>query len=189
MNPRRRAAGKLVTLFVTGIAVMVIDSLPALVIVLVIVLGSAAIGRVRPAALLAQLRPVVWLLVAVVVANGLLVDWSQGALVGLRVLVLVTAACVVTLTTRVSELLAVLEAACRPLRVVGLDPTRVGLVLAMTIRFVPLLGELLEQIRQAQRARGGERLGISVITPLLVQTLRFADDLGDALQARGVGDR
>lgn len=58
----------------------------------------------------------------------------------------------------------------------------------MTIRFVLLLGELLERIREAQRARGLERPGVAVAAPLLVHTLLFADDLGDALTARGISD-
>lgn len=183
------AATKLVALLVGGVVLVLTDDLRWLsaagVAVAVLALGGA---RLRPTELLVALRPVLVVLTAIVVAQGLLAGWGTAAVVGARVLVLVLAATTVTLTTPVSDLLVVLETALAPLRVVGVDPTRAGLVLAMTIRFVPLLGALLARLRDAQRARGRERPGIGVVAPLLIATLRFADDLGDALEARGVAD-
>lgn len=189
MNPRIWATVKLLALVVGSVVAFFVTSPLALLVGVAIVVLLALRAEVSPRELLQQLRPLLWLTLAVVLAQGLLVDWREASLVGLRLLALVLAATVITLTTRVSELLTVLERACRPLAWVGIDPSRVGLVLAMTIRFVPLLGEMLGQIREAHRARGRERPGVAVVAPLLVHTLRFADDLGDALTARGVDDR
>lgn len=188
MIPTRWAALKLLALVIGSVVAYLVTSPSLLLAGLAAMVLLARRGEVSPRHLVRQLRPMLWLVLAVVLAQGLLVDWREATIVGLRLLVLVVAATTITLTTRVSDLLAVLERACRPLAWVGLDPSRVGLVLAMTIRFVPLLGELLTDIRAAQRSRGRERPGVTVVAPLLVQTLRFADDLGDALTARGVDD-
>lgn len=189
MNPRIWATIKLLALVIGSVVAFFVTSPLALLVGVTIVVLLALRAEVSPRELSKQLRPLLWLTLGIVLAQGLLVDWREASVVGLRLLALVTAATAITLTTRVSDLLTVLERACRPLAWVGIDPSRVGLVLAMTIRFVPLLGELLGQIREAQRARGRERPGVAVIAPLLVHTLRFADDLGDALTARGVDER
>lgn len=188
MNPRSWATTKLLALVIGSVVAYVVTSPLLLIVGATAVVLLAFRGGVSAQHLLRELRPVLWLTLAIVLVQGLLVDWLEASVVGLRLLVLVIAATTITLTTRVSDLLAVLERVCRPLAWVGIDPSRVGLVLAMTIRFVPLLGDLVAQIREAQRARGRERPGVTVVAPLLVHTLRFADDLGDALTARGVSD-
>jgi biotin transport system permease protein len=65
---------------------------------------------------------------------------------------------------------------------------RVGLLLNLAIRCVPLVIELASEVRDAQRARGLESSPRALVVPLLVRTLRRADELGEALAARGVGD-
>ena len=67
---------------------------------------------------------------------------------------LVLLAALVTLTTRTTDLVDALVAACRPLRLLGVDPERVGLMLALGIRCVPVVVGLAEDVRDAQRARG-----------------------------------
>ena len=110
----------------------------------------------------------------------------------LRLLALVLAAAVVTATTRVTAMVAVVERVCAPLRWVGVRPARVGLVLAMTLRFIPLVAERADRIREAQAARGGRVRGLRAVTttvvPLLVQVLQLAHTVSEALDARGADD-
>ncbi|SEB84938.1 biotin transport system permease protein [Paramicrobacterium humi] len=101
------------------------------------------------------------------------------------VLVLLLAA-LVTLTTRTSAMLDTVQRALVPFRRLGVNPDRIGLVLALTIRAVPVITGLAEQLRDAQRARGGRLSVRAYVVPLLVQSLRHADDTADALAARGV---
>ena len=93
-----------------------------------------------------------------------------------------------TLTTRVLDLLDVVERAASPLRLVGVRPDRVALLLALTLRAVPVLAATLDDVRDARRARGLERSPRALLVPLVVRTLRHADRLGEALVARGVDD-
>ena len=61
---------------------------------------------------------------------------------------------------------------------VGVRPARIGLVLAMALRFIPLVAERADRIREAQAARGGSTRGLrglrTTVVPLLVQVLQLA---------------
>ena len=110
----------------------------------------------------------------------------------LRLLALVLAAAVVTATTRVTAMVAVVERICWPLRWVGVRPARIGLVIAMALRFIPLIAERADRIREAQAARGGSVRGLrgltTTVVPLLVQVLQLAHTVSEALDARGADD-
>jgi biotin transport system permease protein len=82
--------------------------------------------------------------------------------------------------------LAVLQSLLRPLRRVGVDPEAVSMAVSLTLTMVPVVAGLAQRVRDAERARG-VRLGVRGVVPLLVLTLRHADQVGDALAARGVG--
>ncbi|UJP10930.1 energy-coupling factor transporter transmembrane protein EcfT [Microbacterium sp. KUDC0406] len=71
-----------------------------------------------------------------------------------RVVALVLLADLVTRTTRMGDLLAVLERVLRPLRRLGVDAEAVALTISLTIAMVPVIAGLAEQVRDAQRARG-----------------------------------
>jgi biotin transport system permease protein len=116
------------------------------------------------------------------------VGWARTSVIIGVILALVLLANLVTLTTRTTDLIDVVVALCRPLRVLCVDPVRVGLLLNLAIRCVPLVIELASEVRDAQRARGLESSPRALVVPLLVRTLRRADELGEALAARGVGD-
>lgn len=161
----------------------------ALVGVLVAGLGVA---RLPVAALARQARAVQWWLIGLFVFHALVTDVLTGAMTALRLLVLVLAAAVVTATTRVTEMVAVVERLCAPLRLVGVRPARIGLVIAMALRFIPVLAERAERIREAQAARGGSARGVrglrTTVAPLLVQVLQMAHTVSEALDARGADD-
>ncbi len=92
----------------------------------------------------------------------------------------------VVLTTRMSDLLTALERGLTPLRPLGVDPERVALLLMITIGTVPVLARLAGDVRDAQRARGARASLRAFVVPFLVVSLKHADQLGDALTARGV---
>ncbi|MGU3643859.1 energy-coupling factor transporter transmembrane component T [Microbacterium sp. C23T] len=90
------------------------------------------------------------------------------------------------LTTRVTELLDAFERGLGPLRRVGVDSERAALLLTVTLGTVPVLARLAGEVRDAQRARGG-RAGLrTFVVPFLIVSLKHADQLGDALAARGL---
>ena len=132
-----------------------------------------------------QLRPVLLFLVPVFLFHIILTDWMLGVETVLRILVLLLLAVLVTLTTKLSDMIDVLERAARPLRHIGVNPAKVGMMLSMVIRFIPLMMREAREILEAQRARGLDRSAIALLVPLLIKTLKMADNLADALDARG----
>jgi biotin transport system permease protein len=103
-----------------------------------------------------------------------------------RVLVVIVLAALITLTTRVPALLDATERALAPLRRFGVNPAGIGLVLALTITAIPVIGGFAADIREAQRARGAPVRLQTFVVPLLVMSLKHSDELADALTARGI---
>lgn len=103
-----------------------------------------------------------------------------------RVTALLLLASLLTLTTRMADLLEVLHRVLRPVHRVGVDADAVAMTLSLTITMVPVVAGFADQVRDAQRARG-VRLGVRAAVPLLVRALRHADEVSDALVARGLG--
>lgn len=136
----------------------------------------------------ATVRPLWILLLVTGVFQVLTLGWERAVAVVGGLLVSVALAGLVTLTTRVTDMLDVLMRGLRPLRRVGVDPFRVALLLALTIRCVPMLAGIVAAVREAQLARGAGRNPVALAVPVVVRTLRAADALGEALTARGLDD-
>ena len=190
---RTPAGWKLLALAGLSVLVFAVPTLPVVVGALVgVVVVGLAVARLPASVLLRQGRAVLWWLVALFVLHSLVTDVLTGTLTVLRLLALVLAAAVVTATTRVTAMVAVIERVCGPLRWVGVRPARIGLVIAMALRFIPLISERADRIREAQAARGGSVRGLRGLTrtvvPLLVQVLQLAHTVSEALDARGADD-
>jgi biotin transport system permease protein len=194
-SPVHRTPAGVKVLALAGLAVLVF-AVPTLPVAAGTLAGVALLGMLvarLPAGLLArQARAVSIWLVAIVAVHALATDWLTGVGTALRLLALVMAAAVVTGTTRVTAMVAVVERVCAPLRLLGVRPARVGLVLAMALRFIPLVAERADRIREAQAARGGSVRGLravrTTVVPLIVQVLQLATTVSEALDARGADD-
>lgn len=103
-----------------------------------------------------------------------------------RVSAALVVAVLLPLTTRVDDMLDALERGLGPLRRIGMDAERAALLLAVTITTIPVLARLAAEVREAQRARGVRPSLRAGLVPFTVLSLRHADQLGEALAARGV---
>ncbi|GGL88269.1 energy-coupling factor transporter transmembrane component T family protein [Nakamurella endophytica] len=147
-----------------------------------------ALARIPPGVAWTQLRPLRWLVVVVAAAQLLLAGWQQALWVTGGLVLTVALAALLTLTTRVTALLDVLHRLLRPLRRFGVDGDRVALLLALTIRLVPVLSGIVREVQEARTARGAGWSLTAVAAPAVVRALRTADHVGEALVARGVDD-
>jgi biotin transport system permease protein len=143
--------------------------------------GGAAFLRLG-----ARLLWPLWPFVAIV---GLWHLWSGdgpgGLAVILRLLTAVAAANLVTMTTRLSDMIAVIEGLAAPLARLGLPPRTLALAIALMIRFIPVLSDRLSQISESWRARSPRRPGWRILTPATLAALDDADHVAEALRARG----
>ena len=181
---RLPAGLKVLVLVVLGTAVFLIPSWQILLGILAAVIALYGVARFSPQILWAQIRPLVWLLVVFFAVQLWLNDWQAGLVVVTRLAIVVLFAALVTLTTRVSVMLAALERAMQPLRFVGINPEKVGLAFSLVLRFIPVIASVFDDVREAQKARGLDRNMLALSVPLIIRTLKMADDVADAIEAR-----
>ena len=185
---RAPAGLKLALMVAAGVGSVLLDTPVQVTAALLVVGGGYAVAGIPWRLALAQLRPLVWIGAFAAVFHVLVNGWERAfAVVGV-IAVLVLLAALVTLTTRTTDMVDAVVRGLGPLRRVGVDPERVGLLLALGIRSVPVVVGLAEEVRDAQRARGLTASPRAFAVPLIVRSLRHADALAEALVARGVDD-
>lgn len=144
-----------------------------------------ALGRRIAARALGLLRPL-WPFVAVLLVWHLWTgDPARGALIALRMATAVALANLVTMTTRLEDMIAVLERVAQPFARLGLPPRRLALAVALVIRFTPVLMERAARLADSWRARSPRRPGWRLAVPLALSALDDADRVAEALRARG----
>jgi biotin transport system permease protein len=152
------------------------------VVVTVVLYVIAGVG-LRQIAL--QTWAVKWVLLVTIAAQFIVLPPLTAAVNSGRVLVIIVLCALITLTTRVPDMLAAVERGLGPFRRFGVNPATVGLLLALTITAIPTITRFATEIRDAQRARGVPIRPQTFVVPLLIASLRHADDVGEALLARG----
>lgn len=101
---------------------------------------------------------------------------------------LALAAVSLTATTSINEMVDALTRWARPLHVIGVDPDRVALTVALTIGALPGTIAIARETRDAARARGVDRNPRAYLSPFVIRVVARAHESGDALHARGIGD-
>lgn len=89
-------------------------------------------------------------------------------------------------TTRVQDMVTVLARIAVPIPAWRARRERVELMLALTIGCIPRVGRLAAGAREAALARGGRARPTVVLPAVVVRTVAAADDLADAMAARGL---
>ncbi|GGA13165.1 energy-coupling factor transporter transmembrane component T family protein [Neptunicoccus cionae] len=177
---------KLATLFALTFVTFPLDSIAPIVAGLALVLlGWTSLGRAGFQASLRALRPVLWFVVIILVYHIFVGRLHQGAVIVLKMLLLFGFANFVTMTSRLSDMMDLVIRLLSPLRRVGIPPERIALAFALVIRFTPVLGQRGARLAEAWRARSARRAGPRIIAPLAVSALDDADQVAEALRARG----
>ncbi|MDE1159533.1 MAG: energy-coupling factor transporter transmembrane protein EcfT [Neorhizobium sp.] len=134
-----------------------------------------------------QLRPLVVTL-GLVCLFTLAFNGSADALtVFLRLGSLMLLAAAVTATTGIGDFIDEITLAAMPLERLGiLRAADVGLAIGLVIRFVPEVVSRYKTIREAHLARGLRPRPLTVAVPLIILTLRSADEIAAAIDARGI---
>jgi len=178
---------KLLLLSVGAIVVSTIQDPLLLGAAALLVAALFVIARVPAAAAARQITPILWMLVIVVPIQGLFAGWLVAGLMAARLIIAVALAALFTLTTPVSSVLETFERMLRPFNR-WIDGDRVGLLVALTIRCIPLLADIVTEVLEARKARGTRGSLLALAVPVVVRSLYAADALGEALIARGFDD-
>ena len=181
------ASLKLVVLCLAGSTIVMLHDWRLLAIILVGIVLLFRLACIPPRTILAQLRPLLWLIAVIFLVQLFLSGWRLAFIVACRLLDLIMLSTLLTLTTSASAMIEAMERLLLPLRRVGVDPEKVALALSLAIRFVPVIARIASEVREAQWARGMDRSALALIVPLIVRTLKMADEVAEAIDARSCG--
>ena len=185
---RLAAGAKLLAMLAAGAGSVLLDRAWQVGAALAVVLLLYRVAGLTVRTALRQVRPLVWVVGFVAVFHLVVSGWERAVVFVGVITSLVLLAALVTLTTRTTDMVDAIVRGLGPLRRLGVQPERVGLLIALGIRSVPVVVALAEEVRDAQRARGLTASPRAFAVPLIVRSLRHADALGDALVARGADD-
>ncbi|MCC5987844.1 MAG: energy-coupling factor transporter transmembrane protein EcfT [Pararhodobacter sp.] len=180
------AGAKMAALALAVVLVLPVTE-PAIIAALVAATAAlyASLGAVALRRGIRLLRPL-WLILAIIMAWHLVLGEARlGLVICLRILALVALANLVTLTTVLDDMMAVLEWLMTPLARAGLRTDRLALVVALAVRAIPALALKAGHLREAWRARSTRRAGVQTAVPLVLIALDDATHVAEALRARG----
>jgi energy-coupling factor transport system permease protein len=119
----------------------------------------------------------------------------MGLFLALRILLLVSAAGLLTATTAPVALADGIEDLLSPLKKLRFPAHEVAMMMTIALRFIPTIQEEAQKITRAQAARGADlseggllkrvRAMLPVLVPLTIGAFRRADELAEAMESRG----
>lgn len=112
-----------------------------------------------------------------------------------RILILVSLSSLLTLTTKPTHLNGGLEEVMKPLKKFKVPTEEISMMISIALRFIPTLLDEANKIMKAQASRGVDfQEGnlkqkvtqiISLLIPMFIISFKRADDLANAMEARG----
>lgn len=121
----------------------------------------------------------------------------HGAVLGLRIFILMYASLLFTFTTEANNVVKAIDWFLQPLSRVHIPVRAISLVFSLALRFIPLIAQEFETVANAHRCRGAHlengslfvraRAWGQVFIPLFVRLYRQAEITGCAMDARCYG--
>lgn len=206
MDPRT----KIMATFIYIISLFIFTNKYVYILALAILLIGKIFSNVPMKFILRGMRPIIVLLLFTACFNLFLVDgdilvswWiikisKQGlriaAYMVTRLILLIFSSSILTLTTTPSNLTDGLEKVLAPLKIFKVPVHEIAMIMAIALRFIPILLEETDKIMKAQLARGADfetgnifrkaKALIPMLIPLFVSAFRRANDLAMAMEAR-----
>ena len=202
---------KIVLLIALIVAIFLAGNLLAFVPVILFLLWTARLSKVPVRLMLKGLKPLRFILILTFVLNlfflqgetplldlGFAVIKKESLITAihysLRLVLLVLASSLLTLTTPPITLTDGLERLLSPLRVIHFPAHEMAMMMSIALRFIPTLLEEADKIMKAQTARGADfesgnliaraKAMVPLLVPLFVSAFRRAGDLAMAMEAR-----
>lgn len=206
LDPRVKLLGTV--LFV--ISVFLIKSIPAFILVTAVMAGLIALSKVPFPFMLKGLKSIgVIILLTFFFSlfltegdtlfrlgflNATVQGLEAGVYMAMRLSYLVIGSSLMTLTTTPNQLTDGLEKGLGCLKRVHVPVHEIAMMMAIALRFIPILTEEMDRIMKAQRARGADfdsgnliqraKGLVPLLVPLFIAAIRRANDLAMAMEAR-----
>ena len=208
LDPRTKMVGTLVLMVVAFVR----SSLPALIFLGAVVMGISMLAKIPNNMLFRNIRPFAWLLGLTILFHAFFtpgdvvlvvpaVGWDitvQGILNGviyvLRISYMIMLSAVMLYCTAPLEVTDGIESLLSPLKIFRVPTGELALMISIALRFLPTLIDEADRVRKVQVSRGLDLEGslikkvkglVPLILPLILSSLRKAEELAVAMEARG----
>ena len=207
MDPRV----KLLLVIALIVVVFLVQTVIGYVAVTLYPAAAILLSRIPFKFVLRGLKPLRFILIFMFLLNvffisgeTVLIDWwifhvyLEGVITAIRLavrlLLIITATTVMTLTTSPMEITDALERLLSPLKVIRFPASEIALMMSIALRFIPTLVEETDRIMKAQTARGASfdtggiiaraKGMVPILVPLFVSAFKRAEELALAMEAR-----
>ena len=207
LDPRTKLA--LTVMYIT--ALFMANGIFGYALVFAVLVTCLILSKIKPAAVLRGLRPILIIIMFTVVLNiffvrgdtvlleyGFIVITQEGVLtaayMALRLIMLIVGTFLLTYTTSPIALTDGLEKIFSPLKRIRLPVHEFAMMMSIALRFIPTLIEETDKTMSAQKARGADfetgglvkraKAILPLIIPLFISAFRRADELAVAMESR-----
>ena len=175
---------KLSALLVASLALLPVSNPWILSAGCIVVIGMYAyLGRAGVERLIG-LRSILVIVLGLGLFQGLVMNWHVAWLSVARLIVMIMIADLVSATTPMQDMMRVIRPLLAPCRLIGLNPDRLSLAVALVIRFIPSLLAQWQAQSAAWRARANKTAGVRLLAPFMSLTMSRTDKIAEALIAR-----
>ena len=202
---------KLIMLVIYIVTLFLAKSWLSYAVMLAFLVITVKISTIPPKSIVRGMKPLVLILVFTGVLNlffttdgAVVVDFwvitittggiERAIFMVARILMLISGTFLLTYTTSPIALTDGLDALLNPLKVIKVPVHELGLMMCISLRFIPTLIEETDKIMCAQKARGADfesgslmdraKALIPILVPLFISAFRRADELATAMECR-----
>ena len=202
---------KIILLFALMILIFTAESWAAYFALTTLTAGLIFLSQVPLLTVLKSVKPLAWIILFTLLIHFVSHDDGEvlakfyvfkvtregiiyGAMISLRLVLLIILSSLLTFTTSPLKLTDATEKVLSPLSKVGVPAHELAMMMTIAIRFVPTLLEETDKIIKAQKSRGLDfdsggivkrlRAMVPILVPLFLSSFRRADDLAMAMEAR-----
>lgn len=208
MDPR----SKILILFIMMIAIFIPAGFIGYIPIVLFILLALKESKLSISFAIRSMKPMTFMLIFLLVINVLVIKtgrllfelgWftiysdaiTQTLYIVIRLTLMIILTTILTATTKPLDLTLGIEKLLKPFEKIGLPAHIIAMMISIALRFIPTLIEETNRIMNAQASRGvdlesgtlKEKVSaiLSLIVPLFVSSFERADQLANAMEARG----
>ena len=208
MDPR----SKIMIMLFLMIAIFIPAGVLGYVIIGIFILLSLYLSKLNIKYALRTMKPMLWMMAFLLVINLLVIKTgtplfsitgftiysdavNQTLYIVVRLMLMIIITTVLTATTKPLDLTLGIEKLLKPFEKIGVPAHIIAMMISIALRFIPTLIEETQRIMNAQASRGVDLENgsikekimaiLSLIVPLFVSAFDRADQLANAMEARG----
>jgi len=208
MDPRAKIGAMLLAL----IAIFIPSGWIGYAIIFVVVGAIISMAKLSYKFVLKSMKPMTFMLCFLLIINVLVVKkgvllfsiWklsvyseaiTQTLYIAVRLLLMIMITTTLTSTTKPLDMTLGIEDLLKPFQRIGVPSHEIAMLISIALRFIPDLIDEVQRIMKAQASRGVDinegslkekvQAILSLIVPLFVSAFQRAEDLANAMEARG----